>query len=275
MTQVMSKPIVVASILKEKIDAIDLEPIKFKLTKDPNGEKWALEKVNAIEKLYKGFLYLVYTHKDKAIVPTKEIDTMWHHHILDTQKYYTDCQNVFGEMIHHFPYLGLRGAEDIAHWQASFKETENLFKNELDLSLDEVIFDICSDVIVPFETIERFAVKHSIPLEKSAALHQDLLQYLDKQDKSSPTQLVDEVWHHFILHTRQYKQFCENRYGHFIHHIPEGMKTDYLNQKVRILLNKPEVELAACNDGTGDGACSNACGQGSCSGVVGGIAIGQ
>jgi hypothetical protein len=41
------------------------------------------------------------------------VDTFWHYHILDTLKYAEDCQAVFGYFLHHFPYLGLRGEEDL------------------------------------------------------------------------------------------------------------------------------------------------------------------
>jgi hypothetical protein len=45
-----------------------------------------------------------------------EVDTFWHYHILDTLKYAEDCQAVFGYFLHHFPYMGLRGEDDlVAH----------------------------------------------------------------------------------------------------------------------------------------------------------------
>lgn len=33
--------------------------------------------------------------------------------------------------------------------------------------------------------------------------------------------LVDEVWHQFILFTKQYKDFCINTVGYFINHVPD------------------------------------------------------
>ena len=35
--------------------------------------------------------------------------------------------NIFGEFIHHFPYLGLRGEADKANLESSFSETKQLF----------------------------------------------------------------------------------------------------------------------------------------------------
>ena len=35
---------------------------------------------------------------------------------------------------------------------------------------------------------------------------------------TSPT--IDEVWHQFILFTREYHSFCETFYGEYLHHSP-------------------------------------------------------
>ncbi|ONH30819.1 glycine-rich domain-containing protein [Pseudofrankia asymbiotica] len=37
----------------------------------------------------------------------------------------------------------------------------------------------------------------------------------------SPSHLVDIGWHTFVLHTREYAQFCARVAGRLIHHVPE------------------------------------------------------
>ncbi|MCQ4044987.1 glycine-rich domain-containing protein [Streptantibioticus rubrisoli] len=37
----------------------------------------------------------------------------------------------------------------------------------------------------------------------------------------SPSKLVDDFWHAFILRTQPYAEFCEHVAGRFIHHNPE------------------------------------------------------
>lgn len=37
-----------------------------------------------------------------------------------------------------------------------------------------------------------------------------------------PTQVIDEVWHAHILHTRQYVRDCEAIFGHYFHHSPSS-----------------------------------------------------
>jgi len=37
-----------------------------------------------------------------------------------------------------------------------------------------------------------------------------------------PSRSVDYAWHKFILHTKEYKKFCKNNIGWFVHHTPAG-----------------------------------------------------
>jgi len=97
--------------LLEKLDLLNLDCIKIKLMDKEEGKGWSREEADKLEVSYKRFLYM--THfSDEPIVPTKDIDSFWHQHILDTEKYAEDCEKVFGYFMHHFPYFGMRGEED-------------------------------------------------------------------------------------------------------------------------------------------------------------------
>ncbi|MES3023238.1 MAG: hypothetical protein V4857_16860 [Pseudomonadota bacterium] len=37
---------------------------------------------------------------------------------------------------------------------------------------------------------------------------------------SMPSQVVDDLWHEFILHTKSYQEFCRQGFGRFLHHTP-------------------------------------------------------
>ena len=106
---------------------LDLESIKFSLTQREDGPNWSLSKAETLEVWYRRFLYLSSIYNDKVLVPSKDIDMFWHTHILDTQKYMLDCENLFGRYIHHFPYFGMRGEKDRNQLKKSFHETEELF----------------------------------------------------------------------------------------------------------------------------------------------------
>lgn len=111
------------------LDALDLGPIKVKLRDPDDGPGWSVERIHATEQLYKEFLYLcVVCDVRQLIVPTKDIDEMWHHHILDTWKYADDCNRFLGGFVHHFPYFGMRGPDDADKLELAFAETICLFK---------------------------------------------------------------------------------------------------------------------------------------------------
>src|SRR5262245_47429547 len=54
------------------------------------------------------------------------------------------------------------------------------------------------------------------------ALRQFFLVYLKGNFKrvSMPSQVVDDLWHEFILFTREYGKFCDKAFGKFLHHTP-------------------------------------------------------
>ena len=65
------------------------------------------------------------------------------------------------------------------------------------------------------------------------ALRQFFLAYLKSGRKyvSMPSQVADDLWHEFILFTRNYDAFCKGAFGGFLHHTPavsvgSGSKAD-------------------------------------------------
>lgn len=112
------------------INELDLEPMKVKLMDEADGYGWSLDKADAVGEEYRCFLYLNLKYPERYLVPSKEVDLFWHQHILDTQKYAEDCGRVFGKVLHHFPYAGLRGEEDAATWMDCYQKTLQLFRAE-------------------------------------------------------------------------------------------------------------------------------------------------
>lgn len=41
-----------------------------------------------------------------------------------------------------------------------------------------------------------------------------------RQFVSMPSQVADDLWHEFILYTKNYADFCERAFGRFMHHTP-------------------------------------------------------
>jgi hypothetical protein len=74
------------------------------------------------------------------------------------------------------------------------------------------------------------AVYKTCPWQPRALVEAGLRQWLrccaaamqDGQVIGMPSHAVDEAWHGFILCTARYTAFCEQTYGRYLHHHPEG-----------------------------------------------------
>jgi hypothetical protein len=109
------------------VDGIDLSMVKLKLMDANEGPGWSADYADHVERRYRRYLCMIYLRPDRSIVPTQDIDSFWHQHILDTRAYAGDCEEVFGEFLHHFPYFGMRGEADAQDLLASYEKTKELY----------------------------------------------------------------------------------------------------------------------------------------------------
>jgi hypothetical protein len=72
------------------------------------------------------------------LVPNKEIDEIWHLHILDTKKYSKDCSEIFGSFFHHSPSYGQRNLSN------EFEMTKSLFRAEFGEDFNLYALPSCS-----------------------------------------------------------------------------------------------------------------------------------
>jgi hypothetical protein len=105
------------------VNSIDLRMVKLKIMDEEEGQGWDQDQADYVERRYRRYLCMVYMTGNGSVVPTKDIDLFWHQHILDTRAYARDCQSLFGEFRHHFPYFGMRGEDDAKNLQNAFEET--------------------------------------------------------------------------------------------------------------------------------------------------------
>lgn len=87
--------------------------------------------------------------------------------------------------------------------------------------------------------IKRFLLRHPELQEEVQGLFLDMLRYLWLSQKynlesvQNPERvqgfncvmhremtIIDEMWHTFILITKDYARFCEDYFGEFLHHVP-------------------------------------------------------
>lgn len=72
--------------------------------------------------------------------------------------------------------------------------------------------------------VERLQKKEGYNEADAQAAFKDMLRFLYLCGSSSeiygPTEKIDTAWHHFILFTRDYREFCQQFFGRFIEHRP-------------------------------------------------------
>ncbi len=100
--------------------------------------------------------------------------------------------------------------------------------------LDQVLNNINERVLNKFRTLYDVSRVNALEIATEAHrwlwLNARLSQDRDKQVIGIPRVLVihhgmviiDEYWHTFVLHTRDYEAFCRTQFGLFIHHSPSS-----------------------------------------------------
>jgi len=121
------------------IQALDVESVKTRLMDPVRGEGWAREHADAIEISYKNFLTMLVKHPEDAeeIALSEDTDEFWHTHILQTIKYADDCQEIFGNFLHHSPHLEEITSEYLEKKLASVEKTRRLYEREFGSAMDD------------------------------------------------------------------------------------------------------------------------------------------
>lgn len=107
-----------------KMAKVDFSPIVRYLQREDKNH-WTEGKALSELENFKAFLALCGIAKF-PVVPTRDIDEVWHACILHTEFYMRLCNLLFGKYIHHRPSDGTTEAKQRGHLQ--FKQTAVLFK---------------------------------------------------------------------------------------------------------------------------------------------------
>ncbi|WOD11669.1 hypothetical protein RPW65_01970 [Pseudomonas sp. NyZ704] len=113
--------------LEMNVSRLCFKRLKHKYTESLEAEMSGVEWDTA-ELEYRRFLTLKYLYPSVALVPSKQVDAIWHAHILDTRAYREDCQQVFGHFIDHYPYFGIYGQDDYQELKSTFAQTVALYE---------------------------------------------------------------------------------------------------------------------------------------------------
>jgi len=86
--------------------------------------------------------------------------------------------------------------------------------------------------------VERFVDQFSVPTQAAEEIFQDMLRMLwlmavsrvDRRNRNDSVpagivvyremNVIDEMWHAFILFSREYTDFCQRFFGFYLHHVP-------------------------------------------------------
>lgn len=120
------------------ICAIDFSAMARKLADPDFGEPWQQDKIEFCEREYRRWLYLLRKHDGEILSPTRAMDEYWHAHMLDSRAYMRDCARIFGRYVHHNPYMGMAGSEDVQRLQEASDRTDGYYL----AAFDEELYDI-------------------------------------------------------------------------------------------------------------------------------------
>ena len=85
--------------------------------------------------------------------------------------------------------------------------------------------------------LERFAKKQGLPMPEVHRLYLKVAEYLRHGAGACPPD-IDPLWHEMILDTQFYAEWCEQNFGKFVHHRPQGTICD-----------APRPDIAICDRG--------------------------
>jgi hypothetical protein len=81
--------------------------------------------------------------------------------------------------------------------------------------------------ILPKGLFEKLRERHpDLTLKDCQLVAQGLRQFFlghlqsGRKFVAMPSQVADDLWHEFILYTKNYQQFCQQAFGRFLHHAP-------------------------------------------------------
>jgi hypothetical protein len=112
--------------VRTAVDELDLAPV-LPILMRRSPEFTAAEAVRDLE-LYRWFLLLCAQYPDWSFVPSGQIEQAWRAHLVDTQKYRTDCEALFGEPLECWPYAGEGSPEQQIRYQCDWMRTVQLFR---------------------------------------------------------------------------------------------------------------------------------------------------
>jgi hypothetical protein len=82
------------------------------------------------------------------------------------------------------------------------------------------------------DVVVKFARHFQVAEAESAAVFEECKKWLWLNAlpdapllfMSEATLIIDEMWHTFVLYTREYTEYCGSRFGRYVHHTPDTLR---------------------------------------------------
>ena len=112
----------VAGVFKKgtPMTTISTDLIEASERSDTFPADWSTERRHVARQRYEMFLQLAGRHPGVPLAPTRDIDEMWHLHMLSPRAYYEDCMRELGRILDHDGGFGKMPGE-----MPALKETFN------------------------------------------------------------------------------------------------------------------------------------------------------
>lgn len=97
-------------------------------------------------------------------------------------------------------------------------------KKNTSVSVDQALYESVMAYKNPV-LIAKYRKKYGVTTRTAQKHFQELKKFLlltsVAKQSIAPSQKIDQVWHEFILFTKDYRQFCTTNFGKIIEHVPE------------------------------------------------------
>ena len=135
-----------------KLNKLDLQAVEKQLM---SSYGWTLEKTQVAINRYKLYLHLKSLYPAVMLVPTQEIDLVWHTHIeVNLIKYIQDCYYLFGYILNHCSAISSEQNDGTLQiYEQSFGKTKALFGEMFGVDiLENTSFQIAACADLPINT---------------------------------------------------------------------------------------------------------------------------
>jgi len=109
------------------LPTVSVDLVRSAQRSDDLPDGWTDADVARAHLRYRRFLALVAADPSRPIAPTRDIDVMWHLHMLSPRAYFADCMRLFGELLDHDGGFG-KAPEEEPILRACFEATAERYQ---------------------------------------------------------------------------------------------------------------------------------------------------